>query len=287
MTVTTPNISRRALGLSRTTSEYPYQGIRHFRDIIYRDAAGSKHPYVIFSNISEQTFMRDFGGSSEQIHLYSDYFPQLQILVAKRPPTRATEQARMGINNAILVNRLASMNRNHLDDQLQILGRADVITPERIKPPDMSYLPEQLPAGRSDRWPSVVFQCAYSDADGKLANDAHWWLNASSRELETVLTISVWRKSKGITLEIWELISRPTRGDPERKVPEVVQKVVISKEGSDDAPVCIIGGPLVVGFEKLFLRPAEEEKGERDIIIDGDELAMVAEHVWMRDKPVQ
>ncbi|GIK07793.1 hypothetical protein Aspvir_003462 [Aspergillus viridinutans] len=284
MAVNTHSFSRRAVGVSRTTSEYPYQGIQHFRDIIYREnAAESKHPYVIFSNINEQTFMRDFSESREQNHLYSDYFPQLQILLAKRPPTRATEQARNGINNAIVVKRLGFMDRYHLDDQLRTLGRADVITPERIKPPDMSYLPVRVPAGRSDCWPSVVFQCAYSDSNGKLASDARWWLNASGGEVKTVLAITVWRKSKGMTFETWELISRPTRGDIERKVPEVVQKVVVSKEKSDDAPVRITGAPLVLGFEELFLRPADEQKGEGDIVIDGDELAMVAEHVWMRD----
>ncbi|RHZ50894.1 hypothetical protein CDV55_101607 [Aspergillus turcosus] len=265
MAVNKGSISRRALGVSRATSEYAYQGVQHFRDIIYKDEAESKHPYVIFSNIDEQTFMRDFDESGEQCHLYSDYFPQLQILVGKMPATRATAQAFMGIHNTSIVRRLAFRNRDHLDDQLRTLGRADVFTPSRIKPPDMSYRPVRLPAGRSNRWPSVVFQCAYSDADGKLANDACWWLKASGGDVETILTISVWKKSKGITFERWELISRPTRGDPGKRVPEVVQKVVVSKEG--DEPVRITGAPLVIGFEKLFLRPAEEEKGDGDVII--------------------
>ncbi|KAF7121833.1 hypothetical protein CNMCM5793_009386 [Aspergillus hiratsukae] len=267
MAVNKDSISRRALGLSRTTNEYAYQGIQHFRDVIYEHQALSKEPYVIFSNIDEQTFMHDFDESGESSHLYSDYFLQSKILVAKMPATRATAQAFMGIHNTIVVRRLMFMNRDHLEDQLQTLGRADVFTPSRIKPPDMSYQPVKLPDGRSNQWPSVVFQCAYSDADGKLANDARWLLNASGGDVETVLTISVWKKSKGITFEKWELISHPTRGDPGKMVPEVVQKVVLSKES--DEPVHITGAPLVIGFEKLFLRPADEEKGEGDILIDG------------------
>jgi hypothetical protein len=37
--------------------------------------------------------------------------------------------------------------------------------------------------------------------------------------------------------------------------------------GANDSPVHITGAPLVIGFEELFLRPAEEEKGEGYIII--------------------
>jgi hypothetical protein len=233
---------------------------------------------VIFSNIDEQTSMRDFDESGESSHLYSDYFPESKILVAKMPATRATAQAYMGIHDTIIAKRLAFMRTKHLDDQLQTLGRADVFTPERIKPPDMSYRPVRLPDGRSKQWPSVVMQCGYSDADGKLANDARWWLNASGGDVGTVLTISVWKKNKGITFERWELISYPTRGDPAKMVPEVVQKVIVSKES--DEPVRITGAPLVIGFDKLFLRPAEKEKGEGDIIIGEEDLAMVAEHVW-------
>lgn len=223
MAVNTDSISRRALGVSPTTSEYPYQGIQHCRDIVYKEAAESKHPYVIFSNIDEQTFLHDF--DDEQSYLYSDFFPQLQVLLAKMPATQATEGAHLGIHNTLIM-RLAAMNIRH---QLRSLGRTDVMTPSRIKQPTQSYKPRQIPASRSTQWPSVLIQSAYSEAESKLASDARWWLNASGGEVETVLTISVWKRSKGITFEKWDLISRPTRGDPERKVPKVVQKVVVSE----------------------------------------------------------
>jgi hypothetical protein len=84
-----------------------------------------------------------------------------------------------------------------------------------------------------------------------------------------------------MTFETWGLISRPTRAEPAKKVPEVVQKVVVS-QGANDSPVHITGAPLVIGFEELFLRPAEEEKGEGDIVIGEDDLTMLAEKVWKR-----
>jgi hypothetical protein len=43
----------------------------------------------------------------------------------------------MAIHNTITVKRLAFMDKNHLDDQLRARGRADVITPSRIKLPDV------------------------------------------------------------------------------------------------------------------------------------------------------
>ncbi|GFF44766.1 hypothetical protein IFM51744_05898 [Aspergillus udagawae] len=113
----------------------------------------------------------------------------------------------------------------NVGNDLQLLGTADVKSPERTKRPDLFYLPEQLPAGRPDHWPSVVGEA-----------------------------------------------------EPAKKVPEVVQKVVAS-QGANDSPVHITGAPLVIGFEELFLRPAEEEKGEGDIIIGEDDLTMLAEKV--------
>jgi hypothetical protein len=248
--VNTHSISHYALRLSPTISEYPYQ---HFQDVIYREAAESKHDYVNFSSIDEQTFIQDF--DKPHSHLYTDFFPQFQVLLAKMP-LRAHKQAYHGMNK-ILIDKLKAMN---VGNNLQLLGTADVKTPERTKRPDLSYLPEQLPAGRPDHWPSVVGECAYSESQSKLASDARWWLNASSGEVKTVLAITMWKKNKGMTLETWGLISRPTRAEPAKKVPEVVQKVVVS-QGANDSPVHITGAPLVTGFEELFLRPAEEEGG--------------------------
>lgn len=48
----------------------------------------------------------------------------------------------------------------------------------------------QVPAGRSDRWPSVLIERAFSEIQSKLSSDASWWLNASGGEVQTTLTIS-------------------------------------------------------------------------------------------------
>jgi hypothetical protein len=188
MAVNTHSISRHALGLSPMISEYPYQSIRHLWDIIYREAAESKHDYVIFSCIDEQTFIQDF--DEPHSHLHTDFFPQFQVLLAK-VPWRAHEQAYHGMNK-ILIDKLKAMN---VGNDLQLLGTADVKSPERTKRPDLSYLPEQLPAGRPDHSPSVVGECAYSENQSKLACDARWWLDASGGEVKTVLAITVWEKN--------------------------------------------------------------------------------------------
>jgi hypothetical protein len=94
--------------------------------------------------------------------------------------------------NKILIDKLKAMN---VGNDLQLLGTADVKTPERTKRPDLSYLPEQLPAGRPHHWSSVVGECAYSESQSKLASDARWWLNAPSGEVKTVLAITVWKKN--------------------------------------------------------------------------------------------
>ncbi|GFF33958.1 hypothetical protein IFM51744_02288 [Aspergillus udagawae] len=274
MAVNTDSISRQALGLSPTTSEYPYQGMQHFRDIIYKEAAECKHEYVIFSNINEQTFIRDFDEPNS--HSYSDFFPQIGILVARMPATEVHEEEHAELHNTLII-KLVNMN---VRSQLRSLIGADVVTPTRTKKHDQSYKPVNMPAGYSGHWPSVVIEVAFSESQSKLANDARWWLNASGGELKTVITIAVQNRRKSITIDKWEGISRPTRGDPGKIVPEVVQKVTITREG-DDAPVHITGAPLVIGFEKLFLRPAEEQKGEGDVVIDHDDLTLIADLTWM------
>ncbi|RLL94099.1 hypothetical protein CFD26_102947 [Aspergillus turcosus] len=69
-------------------------------------------------------------------------------------------------------------------------------------------------------------------------------------------------------------------GNPGKMLPEVVQKVTMTREG-DDKPVHINGARLVIGFDKLFLRPAEEERGEGDVVIDNNDLTLIADLTWM------
>ncbi|GFF65121.1 hypothetical protein IFM62136_06194 [Aspergillus lentulus] len=273
MAANTDSISRHGLGLSPTTSEYPYQGMQHFRDIICKEAAESKHDYVIFSNIDEYTFLRDFDESQRQS--YSDFFPQGRTLVARMPASEVHEEAHAELNNTLMI-KLAAMN---VRSQLRSLIGADVVTPTRTKKPDQSYKPVKFPADYSGHWPSMVIETAFSKSQSKLANDARWWLNASGGELKTVITIAVQKRREAITIDKWEAISRPTRGEPGKMVPEVVQKVTMTREGGD-APVHITGAPLIIGFEKLFLRPAEEEKGEGDVVFSHDNLAEIADLVW-------
>jgi hypothetical protein len=247
--------------------------MQHFRDIIYKEAAESKHDYVIFSNIDEHTFLRDFDETHKKS--YSDFFPQARTLVARMPASEVHEEAHAELNITLMF-KLGAMN---VRSQLRALVGADVVTPTRTKKPDQSYKPVQFPAGYSGHWPSMVIETAFSESQSKLANDARWWLNASGRELKTVITIAVQKRREAITIDKWEAISRPTRGDPGKMVPEVVQKVTMTRQGGG-APVHITGAPLVIGFEKLFLRPAEEEKGEGDVVFSHDDLAEIADLTW-------
>lgn len=273
MVVNADSISRHALGLSPTTSEYPYQGMKHFRDIVYKEAATTRNDYVIFTNIDEHTFLRDFDESLRKS--YSDFFPQARILVARMPATEVHEAAHTELHNTLMI-MLGAMN---VHSQLLSLGVADVVTPTRTKEPDQSYKPMNFPAGYSSHWPSMVIETAFSESQSTPANDARWWLNASGGELKIVITIAVQKKREAITIDKWEATSRPTRGDPGKTVPEVVQKVTITREGGD-APVHVTGAPLIIWFEKLFLRPAEEEKGEGDVLFSHDDLAEIADKVW-------
>jgi hypothetical protein len=41
------------------------------------------------------------------------------------------------------------------------------------------------------------------------------------------------------------------------------------------------GAPLVIEFDRLFLRPAESERGEGDVVIDNNDLTLIPDLTCM------
>ncbi|CDM27064.1 unnamed protein product [Penicillium roqueforti FM164] len=57
------------------------------------------------------------------------------------------------------------------------------------KEPDGSWIPEQLPPGRNDRWPTIVLEVGVSESKKKLRADAAWWLASSQGQVHVVIII--------------------------------------------------------------------------------------------------
>lgn len=57
--------------------------------------------------------------------------------------------------------------------------------------PCPAYQPEDLPAGRSDDWPSSAIEAGWSETREKLERDTRWWIDASDGDIKGVITVAV------------------------------------------------------------------------------------------------
>lgn len=187
--------------------------------------------------------------------------------------TEAHEQAHEALHD-MFVRKFVLMNR--LDLQLHMTGQTEKESNGRRKKADQSYRPMTLPANRSDYWYSVLIESAYSEKWSKLADDARWWLVESAGDVKTAVTIAVHQTTKEITIETWELVSRPTRQDKSKRVPDVTQRIVVSQ--NTDKKIRVRRDALTVPFEHFFLRNVGAD--ESDIILDKTDLTIVASSVW-------
>ncbi|KAL4909576.1 hypothetical protein BDW74DRAFT_174778 [Aspergillus multicolor] len=152
------------------------------------------------------------------------------------------------------------------------------------KQADNAWLPRRTPLGRqrtrfdgrdSDPrdgrpWPSVVWEAALSESGRKLKGDVRWWLRASSAEVRLVFAVNINQTHPLVVIESWV-------PHPQRASPFLESSVTIEKNQA--GTVTVRGAPLVISFERLFLRPPSGEK-EGDILIDQGDLKWLAGEVW-------
>lgn len=117
----------------------------------------------------------------------------------------------------------------------------------------------------------MVVETSYP-ASPKLLSDARFWLSESKGDLKLVLTINIDNKMPKIQFETWVL------NDNGRICRD--QVVTVYKEGDG---ICVQGQPLVVEFEKLFLRSPGGLK-ETNMSFDGEMLEHIATCVWRCQK---
>ncbi|RMJ24953.1 hypothetical protein PHISP_04189 [Aspergillus sp. HF37] len=213
MTVNTDqrtNRSHRIFHVPPNTSEYQYRGRKHFRNVLgsenrlLEDKDGKRSQFIIFSNINEQTFEKVFADPSDATfaRLYSSYIPGFGLLLVKMV-TQVHEQAHKELATTIMF-KLHEMN--NLDRELQKIGRAEFGTNSRRKKADASFRPVQLPASRSDKWPTMIIEAGYSGSSkDTLDAGARWWLKESERDVKIALTILVSRTRREIVIDDWEI----------------------------------------------------------------------------------
>jgi hypothetical protein len=270
--------------VSSATREYQYCGEPDFLKVLDSEyhaleegRTGCRSQYIIISNVDEQTFSETFSSPDLCKKLFTcsffEYIPDLALLLV-RMTTAAHEQAYNALHSMI-IRKCAFMNG--LDLGLQVMGEVAITSNGRTKKADQTYRPIVLPQLRSDHWPTVVIQCAYSQPRSKLADDARWWLLEAGGDVKTALTIFVHQTRREVVIEKWELIPRETRQNQNKKVPEITRRAVMSQK-TDNDPIRVTGYPLTLPFEHFFLRPANP--GEGDIVLDESDLKTIAKLIW-------
>jgi hypothetical protein len=123
-----------------------------------------------------------------------------------------------------------------------------------------------IPSSRSPLtdWPTLVVEAGLSETLPQLRRDARWWLEnsrVSTGKVRIVILFSIQRQPKQIILEQWEmvrtqpLVTRSARSER----PQCVHAITIT-------PTAAQGAPLVLAFEKVFLRTPQPP--EADITFD-------------------
>jgi hypothetical protein len=135
---------------------------------------------------------------------------------------------------------------------------------------DSAFKPRPFRVKQTD-WPTIVFEAGLSKLLGRLRIDAAWWLMNSNGDVNIVVVISLQKAQSRIQIEKWELdLGRP-RTRSHQPTPTKTQEITID-------PNNIAGAPLVLEFQKIFLRLAILP--EIDFIFSAQELSSWAADIW-------
>lgn len=258
--------------LGRPIRRYPYKGTKVFLEIVKMELSRQEEDFeasewVLFTKVSEQAFSRDFLNSDDNLlqRCWNSYDSSQHLLLVKMTVSRAHEIAAR-VFERLFFDCLKPMG---LDDCLQSFGSATCKAENgNAKQPDCQFLPRRLPRDRTRKWPSVVVETGFSESPSKLTSDARFWLSESNDDVQIVITIRIGRSSPSIMLESWECVNDRIKRQ---------QVVTISK--GDNNQVYLWGQPLMISFNKLFLRPPSLPK-EKNISLDDTMLKKIARNVW-------
>lgn len=215
----------------------------------------------------EWSFRRSFLDSDDKTiqRRWSSYDSSLNLLLARLPTSRPHEIALHEFDTCLL----DSIKPMGLCGSLRKFGSATVRAESgSSKQPDLQYLPKRLPPGRTKQWPTMAVEIAYSEATSKLLSDTRFWPHESGGDVQTVITITIGRSMPRIALESWELYDGRLK-----------RQQVVSIAKGENQHVYLEDQPLVIGFEKLFLRLPEGPR-ETDIGLVEEALRSIAQEVW-------
>ena len=257
----------------RRIPQHPYNGRDDFLAILDYEfpLPFPKNEFLLFTNISDGQFQRDFLHSDETIFLRSwkEYSSSFQLLLVKMlsPPH---EQA-IAVLVQLIIEKAVLQG---LSDELQFLRsqnrRLDLDQDTISKQADDSIVPTAFNNRGS---PTITIEVARSESDALLQRDAENWLRGT-QGLLSVITILVCRDSHNLELRRWIM---------QNGAPVVAQEVLVNVRRSRTRKqdhFDVTGGPFTIPFFHLFLRQPNPNSSEADFHLTAVDLDRLARMTW-------
>ncbi|PGH32384.1 hypothetical protein GX50_04809 [[Emmonsia] crescens] len=261
------------LHLPPDVSEYEYSGLPHLQEVTDQAynrfiANSTQSPFVIFTNVPVDEFEQHEDNFFGRV----DYNPNLQLLILAM--VSFPHEVAAGVFERLVDDRAKECGVRRI---LLPRGSTRTDTPERWKQADKSWIPRELPPGRTTQWPSVAVEVGYSETREKLKSDMEFWLS-SNNEVRMALSIDIKRPSGTIFITAWKRgapIPPRMSFNPE---PQATQEIKIERGKAGEKPYITGDSNLTIPFEYIMLR--KPGQGEVDFVISREDLLEVAEGVW-------
>ncbi|RMZ75930.1 hypothetical protein DV738_g5218, partial [Chaetothyriales sp. CBS 135597] len=249
------------------------------------EEAGKASPslYLIFNSVTKADLnkierARERGQTQRSLRLTTHY-EALDLLIIKVPTSQhdvANEEFKWDFQD-----RITAMN---LRPELRAYGTTKYQGRGVSKEADAAYRPfsARPPPPHGTDWPTLVIETGWSESLARLRVDAQLWLANSGGDVRTVVVlIAVCRTSRRIIIEKWEPVAVSSNRQITRSMPTAtptatpttrVQHITIEANS-------VTGAPLILDFEKIFLRQPVPPQ-EHDLIFTQPDLSTWAEKVW-------
>jgi hypothetical protein len=245
-------------------------------------AGASNQQYLVFRDVTQSDLAEI--DSVRPKYTRVTYYKDINLLVIKLMPSAKHETAHLNFGKKILV-KVIRMGMS--DDDLWSVGATRCYGPSSSKEGDTSFKPASRV--RETDLPTIVIEAGLSESLARLRADAKLWLSYSrvnGDKVEIVVLISIKSEDKILMIEKWQnvdrLLGRPiTRANP-AMIPTQIQQITIRPNATTGAitPNEVTGAPLVLHFEKIFLR--QPTALETDLTFTANELADFATKFWGR-----
>ncbi len=236
------------------------------------EQGASKMEYQAFYRVTKEDLQ--LIDSTLDIKIKITYFKQEELLIVKYMPS-AFHETTSEVFDAYMKTKLASMEVNFLTDYIP-RGSTRYYGARLSKEANKSYVP--IPTRRgTDDWPTIVLEVGYSESLAQLRQDARLWIIESGGEMNIAVIISLNTRTSSMVIEKWEMAlphhqGRLTRAAAARsREPQCIQELYATKTS-------VVGGPLMLSFEKIFLRPANPP--EQDVVFTDQDFMSLATAIF-------